>query len=47
MEVLYIIVPFAVAFAGLAVVAFVWSVRNNQYDDLKGPAHKILMDENE
>ncbi|MBS1730038.1 MAG: cbb3-type cytochrome oxidase assembly protein CcoS [Bacteroidetes bacterium] len=27
--------------------AFIWSVRNGQYDDEYSPAHKILFEENE
>lgn len=47
MEVLYIIVPLALAFAGVAVIAFIWSVRSDQYEDLIGPAHKMLLDDEE
>ena len=40
----------ALLFAVLFVVAliagvFVWSVRSGQYDDLEGPAHRILTDD--
>ena len=27
------------------VGVFLWSVRSGQFDDLKGPAHRILMDD--
>ena len=27
------------------LVAFIWSVKNGQYDDDVSPAHKILFDE--
>lgn len=47
MEVLYVIIPLAIAFAGLAVTGFVWSVRSQQYSDPKGTAHRILLDDND
>ena len=30
---------------GLIVWIFLWAVRDGQYEDLEGPAHRILMDE--
>jgi cbb3-type cytochrome oxidase maturation protein len=47
MEILYLLVPLAVILAGVIVWAFLWSVRTGQFDDLEGPAHQILMDEDE
>lgn len=47
MEVLYLLVPLAVALAGVIVWAFFWAVRSNQFEDLEGPAHRILMDEDD
>lgn len=44
MEILYLLVPLAVILAGVIVWAFLWSIRSGQFDDLEGPAHKILMD---
>jgi cbb3-type cytochrome oxidase maturation protein len=26
---------------------FVWAIRSGQYDDMEGPAHRILMDDDE
>jgi len=31
----------------LGVVLFSWAVKNGQYDDLEGPAHRILYDDDE
>ena len=47
MEVLRLIVPLALAFAGLAGMGFVWCVRNRQYSDPKGAAHRMLIDEDD
>ncbi len=45
MEVVYLLVPLAVILAGVVAWAFFWSVKSGQFDDLEGPAHRILMDE--
>ena len=47
MEILYLLIPLAVVLTGLAVWFFLWSVRSGQYDDLEGPAHRILMDDDD
>ncbi len=44
MNVLIILVPVSLTLACLALVAFVWSLRNDQYDDLEGDAWRILND---
>lgn len=31
----------------VAVVTFLWSLRNGQYEDLDGAAHRILMRDND
>jgi cbb3-type cytochrome oxidase maturation protein len=45
MNVLYLLVPLALLLAGAGVAAFVWSVRNGQYDDVETPAMRILMED--
>ncbi len=45
MEVIYLLVPLAVILAGVIVWALFWSIKSGQFDDLEGPAHRILMDE--
>lgn len=45
MEILYLLIPLAVLLAGVIVWAFFWSVKSGQFDDLEGPAHRILMDD--
>ncbi len=45
MEVLYIVLPLALLLAAAAVWAFIWSVRSGQFDDLEGPAERILHDD--
>ena len=45
MEILYILVPISVVVVFLIAVAFWWSLRNGQFDDLEGPGYRILMDD--
>ena len=45
MNVLFVLVPLALLLAGAGVAAFVWSVRNGQYDDVETPAMRILMED--
>jgi cbb3-type cytochrome oxidase maturation protein len=45
MEIIYLLIPLSLILLGLIVWIFLWAVRDGQYDDLEGPAHQILMDE--
>ena len=47
MSVLYLLIPLAVGLMAVAIVFFLWTVRTGQYDDLEGPAHRILMDDDD
>ena len=44
METLYLLIPLSVVLVFLIAVAFWWSVRSGQFDDMEGPAYRILMD---
>jgi cbb3-type cytochrome oxidase maturation protein len=37
----------ALGVIGVALWAFLWAVRTGQFDDLEGPAHRILMDDDD
>ncbi|CAN5138619.1 hypothetical protein BH09GEM1_BH09GEM1_19450 [soil metagenome] len=45
MSVIYVVLPIALVIVGLAVAAFVWSVRTGQLDDLETPAVRMLHDD--
>lgn len=47
MEVIYLLIPIALGFAGLIVVLFVWAVRSGQYDNLDAEAYRILFDDDQ
>lgn len=45
MTVLLFLIPLALALGLVALVAFMWSLRSGQFDDLDGAAHRVLMDD--
>ena len=45
MPALYILIPVAIALVAFAIWLFFWAVDSGQYDDLDGPAHSILFDD--
>jgi cbb3-type cytochrome oxidase maturation protein len=45
MSVLIWLVPMALGLGLTGLFAFLWSLRNNQYDDLEGAALRILDDD--
>ncbi len=47
MDIIYLLIPIAIILVVLALSAFFWAVKNNQFEDLEGPAHRILFDEPE
>jgi cbb3-type cytochrome oxidase maturation protein len=44
MTILLILIPAALLLGGLGLAAFLWSIKNGQYDDLDGAASRILFD---
>ena len=44
MSVLYLVVVLAILLVTAAVFAFVWAVRQDQFDDLETPALRVLFD---
>lgn len=47
MESIYLLIPVSVILVFVIAVAFWWSVRSGQFDDLEGPGFRVLMDEDE
>jgi len=45
MDILIYLIPTALLLGLIGLVAFLWTIKNNQYDDLEGAAHRILMDD--
>ena len=47
MESLYLLVPIALVLVAGIVWVFLWAVKSDQFDDLEGPAHRIIMDDDD
>jgi cbb3-type cytochrome oxidase maturation protein len=45
MEILYILIPLSVVLVFLIAAVFWFALKNGQFDDLDGPALKILADD--
>lgn len=45
MTILLFLIPAALALGAIGLAAFLWSLRNGQFDDLDGAANRILVDE--
>ena len=45
MDVLYLLVPLSVVLVFLIGAVFWWALRSGQFEDMEGPAHRILMDD--
>lgn len=44
LSILYLIIPLSLIIVAVAVAIFFWAVRAGQFDDLEGPAHRVLDD---
>ncbi|NCO18680.1 MAG: cbb3-type cytochrome oxidase assembly protein CcoS [Gammaproteobacteria bacterium] len=47
MKIIYVLIPLSLLLLSLAVWAFFWAVRNDQFDDLDTPAMDILDDDDD
>ena len=45
MDILYLLVPLSLAAVFLIAAVFWWALAGGQFDDLEGPAHRILADD--
>ncbi len=44
MEAIYLLIPIALLIAVIVAIFFFWAIKSGQFDDLEGPAQRILMD---
>ena len=47
MDILYLLIPLSLVLVFLIGALFWWSLKSGQFDDLEGPAHRVLHDEDE
>ncbi len=45
MTILLVLVPLALGLGGIGLIAFLWTLRSGQYDDLDGAAYRVLSDD--
>jgi len=45
MEILYLLIPLSVALVFAIGAVLWWAVGSGQFDDLEGPAHELLTDD--
>ncbi len=45
MNIIFLLIPISLGLLGLIIWAFFWAIKSGQFDDLEGPAHEILMDD--
>jgi len=44
---LFFLIPVSIVLVIIVTLVFLWAVRSGQFDDLEGPAHSILHEEEE
>ncbi len=47
MDILYLLIPLGLLILSVAIAAFIWAVKAGQFEDMQGPAHRILMDDDD
>lgn len=47
METIYLLIPLSLVLILLVALVFLWAIKSGQYDDLEGPRHQILMDDDD
>jgi len=47
MDIIYLLLPVALIIVLIIIGIFFWAVRSDQFDDLEGPAYRILMDDDD
>jgi cbb3-type cytochrome oxidase maturation protein len=47
MDILYLLIPLSLVLVFVIGAVFWWALKSGMFDDLEGPAYRILQDENE
>lgn len=47
MEIMFLLIPISVVLVFLIGAVFWWSLKSGQFDDLEGPAYRLLMDDDD
>lgn len=46
-NILLVLIPITLLLVTVGILVFNWAVKSGQYDDLEGPAHRILYDDDQ
>ena len=44
MDILILLIPLSLVLVGVIAWVLLWAARSGQFDDLEGPAHSVIMD---
>jgi len=44
-DILLLLIPVSLLVVGLIAWVLLWAARHGQFDDLEGPAHSVIMDD--
>jgi cbb3-type cytochrome oxidase maturation protein len=47
MDILYLLIPLSLVLVFAIGAIFWWALRSGQFEDLEGPAYRILMDDDD
>lgn len=47
MSILIYLIPIALSLGAIGLVAFLWTLRSGQYDDMEGAANRILFEQDD
>ena len=45
MDILILLIPLSLVLVGLIAWVMLWAAKSGQFDDLEGPAHRVIMDD--
>ncbi len=45
MDILFLLIPLSLLLVAFIATVFLWAVKSGQFEDMEGPAHRILMDD--
>jgi cbb3-type cytochrome oxidase maturation protein len=47
MDIIYLLLPIALILVAIIIWVFMWAVKSDQFEDLEGPAHRIIMEDDD
>ena len=45
MDILLLLIPLSLVLVGIIAWIMLWAARSGQFDDLEGPGHSVIMDD--